>query len=92
MHLTSAADSGAKADNTPEQEDQNIESMGTVDLRDIFPFCIPFDIAAVFTHFTAEREAPHLQFTIDLGPAGSYDIDIDFSDWDDIAALLRLFN
>lgn len=79
-----------KPTTTPEQETENESVMATGGLKDVFPFCIPWDIALMLSKFEMEREAPHLLCTINLGPAGSYDIDLNFADWDDIASLLRL--
>lgn len=79
-----------KPTTTPEEETENESVMATGGLKDVFPFCIPWDIALMLSKFEMEREAPHLLCTINLGPAGSYDIDLNFADWDDIASLLRL--
>lgn len=77
-------------DLTPEQVEQNKELMLPTTLKEYFPFCIPFDIYALFTKFNdIEREAPHVEFELDLQRAGKYEINIDFSDYDDLAALLR---
>lgn len=68
-----------------EQEQKNLGG-ATVGLEDIFPFCIPFDIAGIFDAFTAERQAPVIRCPVDLN--GNY-IEIDLSVFDDAAALLR---
>lgn len=78
-----------KPSGTPEQEAENMEIMATPELKDKFPFCIPWDIYYALVLLEDEREAPVFDFELDLGPAGSYHIVIDFSEWDDIAALLR---
>lgn len=76
---------------TPEQEASNPELMATPELKDKFPFCIPWDIYAMFTKWESiEREAPHIEFDLDLGPGGVHHIDMDFEDFNDVAALLRL--
>lgn len=76
---------------TPEQEASNPELMATPELKDKFPFCIPWDIYAMFTKWESiEREAPHIEFDLDLGPAGEHHIEMDFEDFNDVAALLRL--
>lgn len=76
---------------TPEQEAENPEIMATPELKDKFPFCIPWDIYAMFTKWESiEREAPHIEFDLDLGPGGVHHIDMDFEDFNDVAALLRL--
>lgn len=75
---------------TPEQEAQNTEIMGTGELKDKFPFCIPWDIAGFLTALQAEPEAPAIQGTIDLGPAGEHEINLDLSDYDEAAAIFRI--
>lgn len=61
----------------------------TLNLRDIFPFCIPFDIYAFFAVMAAEPEAPQFHWEIQ-DPAGNiYPIDIDLSSWDSVAAFFR---
>lgn len=75
---------------TPEQETQNTEIMGTEELKDKFPFCIPWDIAAFLTALQAEPEAPSIHGTIDLGIAGEHEINLDLSDYDEAAAIFRL--
>lgn len=76
--------------NTSEQIEQNKEMMLPVDLKDYFPFCIPFDIYTLMTHFEdIDREAPEIDIDLDLGAAGEYTINVDLSDYDDAASLLR---
>ena len=64
------------------------ESLGgaTPDLKDVFPFCIPFDIFAILTVFKVEnRKAPVVSFTFIDGN----NITLDLSRFDTVAALLR---
>lgn len=79
-----------KPTGTPEQQQENQEIMATPELKDKFPFCIPWDVYYAFAVLEDEREAPALDFDLDLGPAGTHHIEIDFADWEDIASLLRL--
>lgn len=79
-----------KPTNTPEQDQQNVNVMATTGLAEKFPFCIPFDLFNMMSHFTANRSAPYIDVTIDFGPAGEQHIELDFSVWDSVAALLRL--
>lgn len=79
-----------KPTGTPEQQQENEEIMATPELKDKFPFCIPWDVYYAFAVLEDQREAPALDFDLDLGPAGTHHIEIDFSEWEDIAALLRL--
>lgn len=79
-----------KPTGTPEQHQENQEIMATPELKDKFPFCIPWDVYYAFAVLEDQREAPALDFDLDLGLAGTHHIEIDFADWEDIASLLRL--
>ena len=57
-------------------------------LKNKFPFSIPWDIINFFTILNVEPEAPHLEGEIDLGIT-IWEIDFDFSEFDDIASLFR---
>lgn len=60
------------------------------DLRGLFPFCIPFDIHNLLQKFNAEPVAPHVQLPFVIQSIGlSYMIDLDFSVFDPVAAVLR---
>ena len=60
-----------------------------LDLRDFFPFCIPFDLYKFFSLLCAEPEAPVFTWVVqDLG-GNSYPITVDLSKWDNFAALTR---
>ena len=57
-------------------------------LERLFPFCIPFDLYYLFAALIAEPEAPN--FTWEFYVLGeTYDINIDLSDYDTAAQLLR---
>lgn len=60
-----------------------------IDLRDKFPFCIPFDILKIMKLFQGGREAPCFTWEIPFGAAGSGSVTVDLSAWDSAAALLR---
>lgn len=78
-----------KPENTTEQNTENVSTMATVDLKDVFPFCIPWDLYNMISKFTANREAPEFNFTLNLGPAGNHEINIDFTEWESAATILR---
>lgn len=60
------------------------------DLRELFPFCIPFDIYRLLSSFDAEPEAPHVQLPIVIESIGfSYTLDLDFSAWNPVAQAMR---
>ena len=59
-------------------------------LRNFFPFCIPWDLAAIFTNFTADRRAPCFTFPLKIDRFGIDEtITVDLSVFDEAAALLR---
>lgn len=58
---------------------------------DKFPFCIPFDIYKLFNILSAEPQAPHFQIPITIVDGEPVNIDIDLSEWDWIAEIVRWF-
>lgn len=60
-----------------------------VGLKDVFPFCIPFDIYDFLATMDAQREAPVVSIPFDFGDAGSYTMVLDFTEFDTVAAVLR---
>lgn len=75
---------------TPEQEAEIPKGMVPADIIHKFPFSIPWDVVYAIKHFgTDDRNAPVLDADIDLGPGGEHHIHIDFSDYDNVAILLR---
>lgn len=74
----------------PEDEEELPKAMVPAGLITKFPFSIPWDVVYAIKHFgTDDRNAPVLDADIDLGPAGVHHVHIDFSDYDDVAVLLR---
>lgn len=60
------------------------------DLRELFPFCIPFDIYRLLSSFDSTPTAPHVQLPIVIQSIGfSYTLDLDFSAWDPVAQAMR---
>lgn len=74
---------------TQEQLDQALQGATTIDLRSIFPFCIPFDIYNLLLIFdTGEnRKAPHINFVF---PVTGWQIDVDLEPFNPVASILRL--
>lgn len=73
-----------------EDEEELSKAMVPAGLITKFPFSIPWDVVYAIKHFgTDDRNAPELDADIDLGPAGVHHVHIDFSDYDDVAVLLR---
>ena len=61
----------------------------TFDLRDIFPFCIPFDLYDFLTCLNAEPVAPVIHWEIQLPGGGVHPLDLDLSPFSSVAQLLR---
>lgn len=62
----------------------------TFDLRELFPFCIPFDIYHLLQKFDGYPAAPHVQIPFVISSIGfSYTLDLDFSAWDPVAGAMR---
>lgn len=62
----------------------------TIDLRNYFPFCIPWDLYDMVTILVAEPVAPRVQYPFVIEPLNvNYTIDLDFSKFDSVAAVLR---
>lgn len=84
-------------DPTPEEE----ASPYKTDLREIFPFCIPFDLIHLLKVFEADAEAPVFEFPLDIemdNPwTGEKVVDyhhtfkLDMSDYEDVIKILRIF-
>lgn len=61
-------------------------------LQTLFPFCLPFDMIDFLNVLSASPQAPHLQVPLKYPTSSGwneYVFDIDFSQFDDVAALLR---
>lgn len=61
----------------------------TVDLTDVFPFCIPFDIYDFVCCLNAAPVTPVFEWGVPLPDGSIYSIEIDLSAFDSIASLLR---
>ena len=95
--LPTANPTGTPEDPTPEEE----ASPYKADLREIFPFCIPFDLIHLLKAFDAEAEAPVFEFPLDIemdNPwTGEKVVDyhhtfkLDMSDYEDVIKILRIF-
>lgn len=79
----------AKPDLTPEEIQEGLNGATTIDLRSVFPFCIPFDLYNIVKIFDSgeNRQAPHISFTF---PGTDWVIDVDLSVFDPVAGILRL--
>ena len=85
----SGSDSGSDETQPDETLPEEITDMApfALDLRNFFPFCIPFDLYDFFTCLDAAPVAPKFHWEIHAGK--TYSVDIDLSAWDEVAALFR---
>lgn len=60
-----------------------------LDLSEVFPFCIPFDLYDFLSLLNADPVAPVIDWEIALPGGGSYPLQIDLSAFDSVAQLLR---
>lgn len=58
-------------------------------LTDKFPFCIPFDMVALLQLLNAEPQAPRIQGQIPFGSFFTWNLDLDFSRFNDFAVIMR---
>lgn len=78
-----------KPDLGQEDIEEALQGATTIDLRSVFPFCIPFDLYNLILIFdTGEnRRAPHINFTF---PGTDWIIDVDLAPFDTASGILRL--
>lgn len=82
---------------TPEEE----ASPYKADLREIFPFCIPFDLIHLLKVFDAEAEAPVFEFPLDIEMDNPWTgekvvnyhhtFKLDMADYEPVIKILRIF-
>lgn len=58
---------------------------------DKFPFCLPFDVYKVFNILSATPRAPSFKIPIEMKNVFSYSIDVNLSEYEDIAVIVRWF-
>lgn len=76
---------------TPPLEDDENGKFLAPDLRDFFPFCIPFDLYDIFKNFSSARAAPKFTFHLKSDLFNfDHPIELDLSSFDGVAQLLRL--
>lgn len=79
---------------TGEEIDSTLAGAATPDLTKVFPFCIPFDLYAMFSNLKYEtREAPVIVWEFPLleylGNPSGWKIEIDLSKYDEAAEIFR---
>ena len=83
-------DPDPKPDPNPDTGKDTDNNTFTADLKELFPFCIPFDIVDCFRLFNAEPETPRVKFPIHFGIVDkNYTFDIDLKDFNDVAGVCR---
>lgn len=77
---------------TPAEQEQTLQDSTILNLRNFFPFCIPFDLVDMFRKMDVERKAPVIRWQTDFGEWGSFgEIVLDMSMFDQAAAVCRTF-
>ena len=61
-----------------------------VDLKSIFPFCIPFDLINCIKGLSAEGEAPKWVMKIPMPTGYTWTITVDMADYDSVVRIFRL--
>ena len=84
---------------TPPPEEE--ASPYKTDLREIFPFCIPFDLIHLLKVFDAEAEAPVFEFPLDIEMNNPWTgekvvdyhhtFELDMADYEPVIKILRIF-
>lgn len=83
-------DPNPKPDPNPDTGKDTDNNSFTADLKELFPFCIPFDIVDCFRLFNAEPETPRVKVPIHFGIVDKdYTFDIDLKDFNDVAGVCR---
>lgn len=90
---------GSTDPDNPDSGDTDLDNY-KANLRDVFPFCIPFDLIHLLNALDAEPEAPVFKIPIDLEAGNPFTGDkivdyhsemvIDLSDYDDAIKVIRI--
>lgn len=64
-------------------------TMYSLDLTELFPFCIPFDIFDLLSALRADPVAPVFELELDFGVTKA-PITVDLSGWSDLASIIRI--
>ena len=93
--------SGTNPDNPKPENPEDEVKPYTADLKDVFPFCIPFDLIHLFEVLDAEPEAPVFKIPIELKVDNPFTgksivdyedtIKIDLSDYEQPIKVIRIF-
>lgn len=61
----------------------------TIDLRDFFPFCIPFDLWDMLNLLESAPAPVSVEWQFDFGQLGEYQMEINLEEWNSVAQTLR---
>lgn len=71
-------------------EESDFDAPTLPDLKDKFPFCVPFDLIGIISALNAEPEAPKFVIPLQFDKINfRYDIEIDFSPFERVAEVCR---
>lgn len=73
-----------------DEEDEDLDKF-SLDLRDYFPFCIPFDLIRFFEILVAPPQAPVFEWVVTDLSGKKYKVVVDCSCWDPLAEYFRDF-
>ena len=76
-------------DSTDKWEPPTDPGKFALDLKDFFPFCIPFDLYDFFSCLNADPVAPVIEWQLPLPGGSTYPITLDLSVFDPVAKILR---
>lgn len=77
---------------SPTEQEQTLKDNTIHNLRNFFPFCIPFDLVDMFRKMEVSRKAPVIRWQTDFGEWGSFgEIVLDMSTFDQAASVCRTF-
>ena len=87
---TETGDPGSDPGTDPSPDAPSVEDPGSyaVDLKEFFPFCIPWDLYEFLNILAAEPRAPEFDWII-YYDSEEYKVHIDLSAWDSVASLFR---
>lgn len=77
---------------SPAEQEQTLKDNTIHNLRNFFPFCIPFDLVDMFRKMEVSRKAPVIRWQTDFGEWGSFgEIVLDMATFDQAASVCRTF-
>jgi len=67
----------------------NFDKFKNINIKGVFPFCIPFDFISMIKTLNASSEAPKFEMTFDATVFGKYTWKLNLSEYDDLASIVR---